>query len=165
VKSVGLDAGRPQDPPHLLAAIAGRPSEITDPDTGLRVGHDGGRTGCHLHSDDVATKGLPWWHTPQIGGPEAALERLPGPLIAEELRPMGIEPHRDDVDAIPGPTGPVEVRTDRTDVVGAAITALQEFGGGLDRYQAASLINLWSRRDELTSADRAAVLNHFGRTG
>lgn len=50
------------------------------------------------------------------------------------------------------------------DIVSAAITALQAFGGGLDRYQAANLLNLWSRRTELTAADRAAVLEHFGRT-
>jgi hypothetical protein len=46
--------------------------------------------------------------------------------------------------------------------VGAAITALQAFGGNIDGYAAATLLNMWAHRDELTLTQRTAVLEHFG---
>ena len=53
---------------------------------------------------------------------------------------------------------------DGTAVAADAIAALECFGGSVDRYQAANLLNMWARQRELTPADWAAVLDHFGST-
>ena len=45
--------------------------------------------------------------------------------------------------------------------VRAAISALDAFGGWLDRESAARLLDMWSRRPALTDAEVRAILDHY----
>jgi hypothetical protein len=55
--------------------------------------------------------------------------------------------------------------TDAAAVIDVAERALKAFGGDLSRERASILLRSWKYRDDLTDADRAALLDRFPTRG